>query len=92
MNGKVNLRMDTIRAFFSKIRALFLIFKKEQARPPPLPPSCAPASRHGRDIKTPLDSWSLLMTDDILLKIVTNTNKNIEAFVNEHVGFDKNDR
>ena len=32
------------------------------------------------------------MTDDILLEIVTNTNKNIEAFVNEHVGFDKNDK
>ena len=44
------------------------------------------------DIKTPLDSWSLLMTDDILLEIVTNTNKNIEAFVNEHVGFDENDK
>ena len=32
------------------------------------------------------------MTDDILLEIVTNTNKNIEAFVNEHVGFDENDK
>ena len=32
------------------------------------------------------------MTNDILLEIVTNTNKNIEAFVNEHVGFDKNDQ
>ena len=29
------------------------------------------------------------MIDDILLEIVTNTNKYIEAFVNEHVGFDK---
>ena len=46
-------------------------------------------SRHPKDIKTPLNTWSLLMTDDILLEIVTNTNKNIEAFVNEHVGFDK---
>ena len=49
-------------------------------------------SRRATDIKTPLDSWSLLMTDDILLEIVTNTNKNIEAFVNEHVGFDENDK
>ena len=37
-------------------------------------------SRRAKDTKTPLDSWSLLMTDDILLEIVTNTNKNIEAF------------
>ena len=28
------MRMDTIRPFFSKIRALFLIFKKGQGRPP----------------------------------------------------------
>ena len=48
-------------------------------------------SRRVKDIKTPLDTWSLLMTDDILLEIVTNTDKNIKAFVNEHVGFDKND-
>ena len=44
------------------------------------------------DIETSLISWSLLMTDDILLEIVTNTNKNIETFVNEHVGFDENDK
>ena len=44
-------------------------------------------SIHANDIKTPLDSWSLLITDGILYEIVTNTNKNIEAFVNEHVGF-----
>ena len=44
---------------------------------------------HPKDIKTPLDTWSLLKTDDILLEIVTNTNKYIEAFVNEHVDFDK---
>ena len=49
-------------------------------------------SRRAKDIKTPLDSWSLLMTDDILLETVSNTNKNIEAFVNEHVGFDENDK
>ena len=36
LNGKFNLRMDTIRAFFSKIRALFIIFKKGQGRPSPL--------------------------------------------------------
>ena len=30
--------MDTIRVFFSKIRALFLIFKKRQGRRPPPPP------------------------------------------------------
>ena len=30
--------MDTIKAFFSKIRALFLIFKKGQGRPHPHPP------------------------------------------------------
>ena len=35
LNGRFNQRMDTIRAFCSKIRALFLIFKKEQERPPP---------------------------------------------------------
>ena len=33
--------MDTIRTFFSKIRALFSIFKKGQGRPPLPPPSCA---------------------------------------------------
>ena len=49
-------------------------------------------SRRTKDIKTTLDSWSLLMNDDILLEIVTNSNKNIEAFVNEHVGFDENDK
>ena len=49
-------------------------------------------SRRAKDIKTPLDSWSLLMTDDILLEIVANANKNIEAFISEHVGFDKNDK
>ena len=49
-------------------------------------------SRCANDIKTPLDSWSLLMTNDILLEIVTHTNKNIEAFVNKHVSFDENDK
>ena len=43
--------------------------------------------RHANDIKTPLDTWSLLITDDILYEIITNTNKNTEVFVNEHVGF-----
>ena len=33
LNGKFNPRMDT-RLFFSKFRALFLIFKKGQRRPP----------------------------------------------------------
>ena len=28
--------------FFSKIKALFSIFKKQQERPTSLPPSCAP--------------------------------------------------
>ena len=37
MNSKFNLRMDKIRAFFSKIRTLFLIFKKGQGRSPPPP-------------------------------------------------------
>ena len=32
------------------------------------------------------------MTDDILLEVITNTNTNIEAFVNEHKGFDEDDR
>ena len=41
-------------------------------------------SRHAKDIKIPLDSWSLLMTDNILLGIITNTNKNIKAFINKH--------
>ena len=31
--------MDAITVSFSKIRALFLIFKKEQGRPPNLTPS-----------------------------------------------------
>ena len=36
--------MDTIRTFFPKIAALFLIFKKGQGKPPLLPsPSYAPA-------------------------------------------------
>ena len=30
------------------------------------------------------------MTDDSLLEIVASANKNIEAFVNKHVGFDEN--
>ena len=30
LNGKFNPKMDTIRAFLSKIRAFFSIFKKEQ--------------------------------------------------------------
>ena len=33
--------MDTVRAFLSKIRAPFMIFKKEQGGLPPPPPSCA---------------------------------------------------
>ena len=49
-------------------------------------------SRHAKDIKTPLDSSSLLMIDHILLEIATNTNKNNEDFVNKHVGFDENDK
>ena len=32
------------------------------------------------------------MTDDILLEIVTSTNKNINAFVNQHVSFDQNNK
>ena len=32
------------------------------------------------------------MTDDILLEIVTSTNKNIKAFVNQHVSFDQNNK
>ena len=41
-------------------------------------------SRRAKDVKTPLNSWSLLMTDDILLGTVTDTNKNIKAFINKH--------
>ena len=37
LNGKFNPKIDTIRAFFPKIRALFSNFKKEQGRPPSLP-------------------------------------------------------
>ena len=36
LNGKFNLRMDTIRAFFSKIRALFY-FQKTAGEAPPSP-------------------------------------------------------
>ena len=35
--------MDTIRTFFTNIRALFPIFKKGQWKPPSVLPSCAPA-------------------------------------------------
>ena len=44
MNGELNLRMDTIREFLTKIRALFLIFKKGRGGlpTPSPPPSCAP--------------------------------------------------
>ena len=42
MNGKCNSKTNTIRAFFPKIRTLFLIFKKGQGRPPTFPLSCAP--------------------------------------------------
>ena len=35
LNSKFKIRMDTTRAFFSKISALFFIFKKGQGRPPP---------------------------------------------------------
>ena len=41
--GMVNLYMDTIRAFFSKIRGRFLIFKKGQGRLPASYRSSAPA-------------------------------------------------
>ena len=44
-------------------------------------------SRRAKDTKTPPDSWSLLMTDDIFFEIVTNTNKNIEAFCRRACGF-----
>ena len=40
--GMVNLYMDTIRAFFSKIRGRFLIFKKGQGRLLPSNRSSAP--------------------------------------------------
>ena len=42
LNEKLNPRKGTIRAFFPKIRALFLIFKKGHGRPTPFPPSYAP--------------------------------------------------
>ena len=38
LNGRLNPRMDTIRVFFKKICALFLIFKKKQGNPPTPPP------------------------------------------------------
>ena len=38
LNGRFNPRMDTLRAFFSKIKAFFSIFKTGQWRPPPSPP------------------------------------------------------
>ena len=34
VNSKFNLRIDTVMAFFSKIRVLFMIFKKKQGRFP----------------------------------------------------------
>ena len=42
LNGWLNPKMDTIKAFFSKFRALFSIFKKEQGSPPP-PPTHPPS-------------------------------------------------
>ena len=35
LNGRFNPSMNTIRVFFSKIRALFSIFKKRQGGSPP---------------------------------------------------------
>ena len=47
LKGKFNPRIDTIRAFFSKIRTLFLIFKKEQGRfSPSSPPLVARLHRY----------------------------------------------
>ena len=37
LNGKFKPKMDTIRAFLSKIRTLFYDFQKEQESPPSLP-------------------------------------------------------
>ena len=42
LNGKFIIRMDTIRTFFSKIRAHFFGFKKKTGEASPSAPSCAP--------------------------------------------------
>ena len=41
---KFNPKMDTIRAFLSKVRILFQFFQRVQGRPPLFPISCAPVS------------------------------------------------
>ena len=45
MNGKFNVRMDTVRAFFLQNQGTFFDFQKRAGEvSPPSPPSCAPAS------------------------------------------------
>ena len=44
LNGKCNPKMDTIRAFLSKVITFFLIFKTGQRRPPPPRHSCMPVN------------------------------------------------
>ena len=44
VNGRFNPEMDTIKAFLSKIKTLFLIFKKGRWGLPSPPPSCAPVN------------------------------------------------
>ena len=39
--------MNTTKAFFPIIRAIFSIFKKGQGRPPPSPANCAPGTSPG---------------------------------------------
>ena len=57
MNGKFNLRMDTIRPFFPKSRHFFLFWKK--SRPPPIPSLVAPdpSSVRIKDGKWNLFTW-----------------------------------
>ena len=43
LNGTINPKVDTIMTFLSKIKILFLIFRKEKGGLSS-PPNCAPAS------------------------------------------------
>ena len=89
--------METIRVFFfSKIRVLFLIFKKGQWRPPLLPPpSCVPVSPYLKDIINNLkksDTWKIQLSiannfissiDNDEEHVMHSKSDNIEIMIND---------
>ena len=84
MNGKFNLRIDKIRAVISKIRALFLIFKKGQGRPPVSFPLVAyldipPSNKASKKC----DAFKNTQTNE-LIKEATNTLKNLNELETQH--------